>query len=207
MKRIYYLLFVTAALLGTANAQEPFVGEIIMVGYTFCPRGYTEAAGQLLAISSNNALFSLYGTTYGGDGRTTFALPDLRGRAPIGQGNGAGLSDYRLGQRGGVETVTLTQNELPSHTHSATTNVTVTLKADPNSGDSDDPTGAVPAKERRSDIYSGDTPSVDMSSDAATANATTTVGNAGGNLAHENRMPYLTMRYCVALVGIYPSRN
>ncbi len=140
-----------------ATAQEYFVGEIRMFGTSFCPRDWTEANGQILSIDQYVTLFSLLGTTYGGDGRTTFALPDLRGRVPISQGQGAGLSNYQLGQSGGVEKI-----PPPS-------SVTVNVK---------------PAGE-----------------DGVTA-----IGQLGDN-SEDNRQPYLTMRYCIALVGIYPSRN
>ncbi len=170
---------------------DPFIGQIMLFGGNFCPRGWTAAEGQLLSISTNTALFSLYGTTYGGDGRTTFGLPDLRGRVPIGQGTGAGLSTYGEGQRGGQETVTLSEAQLPAHTH--------TLNADNDGGDSDTPSGNHLGSERRSDIYSTDTSDASMNSGA--------IATTGGGLAHENRPPYLAMRYCVALTGIYPSRS
>ena len=100
-----------------AQASEPFIGEIRYFGYTFCPRGWANADGQLMAISSNSALFSLLGTTYGGDGRTTFGLPDLRGRSPLHVGNGPGLTPRSLGEKSGEETVTLTTTQIPSHSH------------------------------------------------------------------------------------------
>ena len=125
MKRIYYIFACLFILLNVqsikpAMAQEPLIGEIKLVGFTYCPRGWTDADGQLLSITDNAALFSLYGTTYGGDGRTTFALPDLRGRVPLHQGTGAGLSTYTMGQLGGAETVTLTTSQMPVHNHTFT---------------------------------------------------------------------------------------
>jgi len=104
----------------SSRGSEPFLGEICWIGFNFAPRGWALCDGQLLSISQNDALFSLLGTTYGGDGRTTFGLPDLRGRSPIHVGQGPGLSNYQWGQKGGVETVTLTINQMPSHTHAIT---------------------------------------------------------------------------------------
>lgn len=210
----------TGMLAGSGNAlacgPDPLLGSICAVGFNFCPRGFAEANGQLLAISQNTALFSLYGTIYGGDGRTTFALPDLRGRSAIGQGQGSGLPRYREGQRGGAESQTLNVANLPSHNHLATTTVdpvTVksTLRANSGEGDSDEPGGKVLAKRTRNRIYSTAGQDVDMSSDAisstATASATTTITPAGSSQPFNIRDPYLTIRYCVALQGIYPSRN
>lgn len=161
----------------TASAQVTFLGEIIEVGFTFCPVGTTEANGQLLAISSNDALFSLYGTTYGGDGRTTFALPDLRGRRAIGVGTGAGFSTYTLGAQGGVENVTLTPGEVPSHSHSVAELTT--------------PQGSDPGL-------------VIRQGGGATTEDT---GFTGGSQSHFNVPPYLVIRYCVATEGVFPSRN
>ncbi len=178
--------------LSSASAQAtPLLGQVMLVGFNFCPRGWVAAEGQLLNISSYSALFSLYGTIYGGDGRTTFGLPDLRGRVPIGQGQGAGLQDYNEGARGGAETVTLSEAQLPAHRH--------TLNADNDGGDSDTPSGNFLGSERRSDIYSTDTSDASMNSGA--------IATTGGGLAHENRPPYLAMRYCVATEGIFPSRS
>lgn len=191
--------------LGTATvqAQDPFIGELKLFGYNFCPRGWTEAAGQLLPISQNQALFSLYGTQYGGDGRTTFALPDLRGRAPIGFGNGPGLGNYAVGQKGGTENITITAANMPSHNHSATT--ASTLKASNGNGQANTPEGNILASDRKSKIYSADQVDVKMGSSAV--QSVTTIGNTGGNQGIAKRSPYLAMRWCVALQGIFPSRN
>lgn len=171
------------------------VGSICLVGFNFCPRGFTEANGQLLAISEYSTLYSLFGTAYGGDGRTTFALPDLRGRAPIHLGQGPGLSDYRLGQKGGLEAVTITTAQMPSHNHTAT------LKAGSNVRSTEITDRNVLANTRQTAVY-GTAPGNVRLNEASLA-----VANNGGGQAHENRQPYLTMRYCVALTGIYPSRN
>ena len=202
---------------GPARAQsDPFIGEIMLVPYNFCPRGWAEAAGQILQISQNTALFSLLGTNYGGDGRVTFALPDLRGRVPVGVGMGPGLSEIELGDQGGQETAQLTTNQLPAHTHSATTQVT--LRASDADGNSADPTGRVLARANKdkssgsgksaaanTSIYNGGPSNVDIGATAATAQ--TTVGSAGSGQAFSVVDPYLGLRYCIALVGIFPSQN
>jgi microcystin-dependent protein len=171
-------------------ASEPFIGEIMWVGYNFCPRGWANADGQLLQIAQNTALFSLYGTTYGGDGRTTFALPDLRGRVSIHTGQGPGLSSYTLGSEGGQEAVALTVNELPAHSHAVNASSDATDK---------NASGSVPGSPKKK-FY--DSPlNADTTWDASA------VGMTGDGAAHENRAPYLTLRACVALQGLYPSRN
>lgn len=182
-----------------ASAQAtPFIGQIMPVGYTFCPRGFADADGQLLSIAQNTALFSLYGTTYGGDGRTTFALPDLRGRVPIHVGQGPGLTDRRLGSRSGSETNTLSVLNLPAHNHTAAVNINNTVPAD-----SGNPTLNHFARSANR-IYQnteGASPGATMAPD------TVTIGNTGGGQAVNNMQPYQVIRYCVALQGIFPSRN
>ena len=173
-----------------AVADEPFIGEIMWVGYNFCPRGWADADGQILPISGNDALFSLFGTIYGGDGSTTFALPDLRGRVPVHTGEGPGLSDYLLGQKGGREEVTLTTNEMPAHNHMINA-----------SG------GAISKNAAGSILGSPSKKIYDATANATTTLHGTAVSDAGGDAAHENRPPYLTLRACVALVGIFPSRD
>lgn len=175
--------------------SDPFLAEIIMFGGNFAPRGWALCDGQLLPISQNQAVFSLLGTTYGGDGRTTFALPDLRGRAAIHPGTGPGLSPYRLGQRGGAETVNLTTAQIPSHTHSAS----VTLHANTGGGDDNDPTARYPG-EGANDFYA-DGQNVDMGAPSVA------VGNTGGSQPHTNIEPYLCVNFIIALQGIFPSRN
>jgi microcystin-dependent protein len=171
--------------------SEPFIAEIRIFAGNFAPRSWAFCDGQLLPISQNTALFSLIGTTYGGDGRTTTALPNLQGRAPMHPGNGAGLSQRRLGQQGGVESVLLTQTELPAHNH--------TLKAGGNTA-----AGVVA------------TPVGNTIGFAATAmgyttpnNLTTMAGlpNAGGSQGHNNMQPFMAMNFIIALQGIYPSRS
>lgn len=186
--------------------MDPFIGEIVMFGGNFAPRGWAFCDGQLLSIAQNTALFSILGTTYGGDGRTTFALPDLRGRAPIGPRQGPGLSDYRLGQRGGVETVTLNITQMPSHSHVATS--VSKLHGQSASGDDDAISSGVSIASGSgtgSEIFSSQPPNTEMNAGSVTT--TTTTLNQGGNLAHNNMQPYLAVNYIIALVGIFPSRN
>lgn len=189
-------LALTAALPNAhACGSEAYISQVCLMASNFCPRGTAEAAGQLLAISQNTALFSLLGTTYGGDGRVTFALPDLRGRVPVGVGQGPGLSSIVDGQVAGAETASLTPAQMPAHTHGAT------LRGTASAGTTDSPAGAVPAKLARSNIYSG---SVADSAMGATA---ITIATAGGSQPVNLRNPYLGMRYCIVMEGIFPSRN
>lgn len=172
--------------------SEPFLGEIKMFAGNYAPRGYALCDGQLLAISQNDALFSLFGTTYGGDGRTTFGLPGLRGRIPIHQGSGPGLSNRRLGSKGGAENVTLLEAQLPSHNHQLQGATTGALGVDP--------AGALPGS-TSGDLYNeSDPPNIDFAPAAVLA-------TTGGTTQHTNLMPTLCINYIVALVGIYPSRN
>jgi len=192
------------------GSGESFLASMCVFAGNFAPRGYAFAQGQLLSISQNTALFSLLGTIYGGDGRTTFALPDTRGRVVIGAGSGPGLSSYKLGARGGVERVTLSTAQMPSHTHVATTTATGSAIAHANaSGNVDTPSGNVWSRVARDNIYSSSTPDVTMSAAAITMSisSSTTNANTGGGLSHENRMPYIAMNWIIVLQGIFPSRN
>lgn len=172
--------------------MEGYIGQVILFAGNFAPRNWAFCDGQLLPIAQNAALFSIIGTIYGGDGRTTMALPDLRGRVAIGPRNGPGLSDYRQGQRGGVETVTLNVNEIPSHTHAAA------LATSAGPADAAQAAGHYLATSR-ADVYS-QTP-------GGPSLAGLTIGNTGGNLSHENRMPYLAINYIICMFGIFPSRG
>ena len=196
-------LVATPILTTPAQASEPFLGQIMIVGFNFAPRGWSTCAGQLLAISSNTALFSLLGTTFGGDGRTNFALPDLRGRTAFGggMGSGPGLSPINQGQRGGLNRVTLTVLQIPSHNHTATGVVRATSAA----GNTEDPAGNVLAQENREDQYrnGGQVPDVNMAADTVNV----TVNHNGGGQGHENMPPYLGLYHNIALQGIFPSRN
>ncbi len=181
--------------------SEPFVGEIRMFAGNFAPRNWAFCNGQLLAVAQNQMLFSLLGTTYGGDGRTTFGLPDLRGRQAIHAGQGPGLSNCRQGQGGGAETVTLTEAQMPSHTHTASAEV----KAVNAGGNQSAPGGHAWAADPRgaTNMYSDATPDTDMKADLVAG----TAQNAGGGQTHENRPPYLPINYIIAMDGIYPSRS
>ena len=173
---------------------EPFLGEIEFFAFPTPPKGWAACAGQLLAIDQNQALFTLLGTTYGGDGMKTFALPDLRGRLPLGQGQGRTLENYALGQAGGQESVTLTVQQIPGHTHP----VNASDKPDVN------PVGS-PAGNLLS--LAGNPSPIEMYGNGNPAPmAASTVANAGGGQAHENRMPYLALNPCIAITGEFPNR-
>ncbi len=171
--------------------SEPYVGEIRMFAGNFAPRGWAFCDGQLLAVSQNDALFSLLGTIYGGDGRTTFGLPDMRGRIPVHAGTGPGLSARRLGTKAGQESVTLTVNQTPAHTH----DVTALTEA----GTQDSPHSAMLAASSTVRMYRNGAPNVDM--------AAAMVGNNGGSQGHNNLMPTVCVHFIIALFGIYPSRT
>ncbi len=173
--------------------SEPFLGQIQPFGFNFAPRGWALCDGQLLSISSNTALFSLLGTMYGGDGRTTFGLPDLRGRVALHMGSGPGLTPRSIGQQGGSETNTLTTNNLPSHNHVAT------LRARAEDGTSSKPEGNLLAGGQQ--IYGTGTQDANMSTEAIS------VSNTGNGQAVNNMEPFLVINWCIALQGTYPSRN
>ena len=182
-----------------AHAAEPFIGQIDTFGFNFPPRGWAHCDGQLLAISQNNALFALLGTTYGGDGRTTFGLPDLRGRTAIHPGTGPGLPTVTWGQRGGAASRVITVANLPAHNHAASAAVHATNTR----GNSADPTGHIHASKPRTNIYSDAAPDVTMSPSAITV----TTANTGGGQALDIRDPFLGVHHSIALVGLFPSRN
>ena len=173
--------------------SEPFVGEIRMFAGNFAPRGWAFCDGQLLAVNQNDALFSLLGTIYGGDGRTTFGLPDLRGRIPIHAGTGPGLSPRRLGSKGGAENVTLTTNQLPNHNHA--------MQAVAAAGNATSPQGAHLAN------AAGGNPFLNPATSTTTNMSGSAVGNAGGGQSHTNLMPTLCVNFIIALFGIFPSRQ
>jgi microcystin-dependent protein len=171
--------------------SEPFVGEIRMFAGNFAPRGWAFCDGQLLAVSQNDALFSLLGTIYGGDGRTTFGLPDMRGRIPLHAGTGPGLSERRLGSKGGSENETITTNQLASHTHD--------FNAVTTAGTGDSPAGKMTATPPTARLYRATAPNVNFNSNS--------ISNTGGSRSHTNLMPTLCIHFILALVGIYPSRQ
>ncbi len=183
-------------------STEPFVGEIKTFGFNFAPRGYMTCQGQLLSIAQNTALFSLLGTTYGGDGQTTFALPDLQGRVPIGQGQGPGLPDYTMGEEAGSESVSLTVGNLPAHIHSGQ-GITAMIPVSTSGGDQSDPTGGFIANQG-TDIYSSvSTPGKFYGT--VPVNGNTGVTGSGYPVGIMN--PYLVLNYSIATEGIFPSRN
>ena len=175
-----------------ASAQDMYLGEIRLFGFNFCPVGWTPANGQILPIAQNSALFSLYGTVYGGNGTTTFALPNLTGRAPYGAGTTPGLPPTVIGQLYGNSTVTLATANLPAHTHQ--------LNGSSAADTVSSPAGALLATFSGGNIYAaaGSPPNSPMS--------TTAIGNTGGNQPVNTQSPALALTWCVATVGIYPSR-
>lgn len=178
---------------------QPYVGEIRIFAGNFPPAGWAMCDGQLMQISENETLFNLIGTTFGGDGQVTFAMPDLRGRIPIHQGTGTGLTTRTLGESIGVETVTLTQTQIPDHTHSfQATTALATATA---------PTGAMlatPSSPTTGYLYLSGTASGTVNNAAPAADA---VGSTGSGQPHDNLMPYLGVNYIISLFGIFPSQN
>ena len=188
-------------------SQATFVGQILLFPFNFPPRGFAFCQGQLLPISQNTALFSLLGTMYGGDGRTNFALPDLRGRVPMAFGQGPGLSAYEQGTAGGSDTIALTANEMPAHTHAMTHALTATARCKNGTGNQRTPVGAVPAIEAMgvTATYSDSVPDANMRTGAIGVSGAT--AGAGSSQPHDNRQPYLVLSYCIALQGVFPPRS
>ncbi|WP_019987748.1 phage tail protein [Rudanella lutea] len=174
--------------------MEVFIGMIGLFGFNFPPKDWAFCNGQLLSISQNSALFALLGTTYGGNGQTTFALPDLRGRTPIGMGNGPGLTPRTIGEMSGSENVTLLQTQMPQHNH--------LMNVSNLAGTNTSPENSVIAVAS----VSGE-PLAGYSSTIDTTANPMAIGMAGGTQPHNNMQPYLAMNYCIALYGIFPSRN
>jgi len=194
-KKIFTLLVLFLSFMGL-KAQQPYIGEIRMFAGNYAPNGWAICDGSLISIADNDVLFALIGTTYGGDGQTTFALPDLRGRAPIHQGNG-----YVIGQMGGTETVTLTANQIQSHTHAGSLMLGVSNQG----GNVDTPVGNVtavnPARGKEfSTVSNGTMALVGFSANAATS-------AVGGNQPHENMKPFVAVNYIISLYGIFPTQN
>jgi microcystin-dependent protein len=192
--------------------MDSFISTILIWPPNFAPTGWALCAGQLLAINQNAALFSLVGTTYGGNGTTNFALPDLRSRVPLGAGQGTGLSPYNLGQVGGTENVTLTTSTLAAHTHTATpAGLAASTPAVTTGGTTNQPSPSValaaPTDSARNplNIYSNATPNQNLA--PGTVTGSITVGQAGGGQPHTNIQPYLGVNYIIALQGIFPSRS
>jgi microcystin-dependent protein len=176
--------------------MEPFLGMIAMFGFNFAPRGWAFCNGQSMSIAQNSALFSLLGTTYGGNGTTTFNLPNLQSRVPIGMGTGPGLSNYQIGQQGGSETVTLISTEMPQHNHLMTA-----------SGDGPTQATATGASLASQGRTGGTMPIIYASGATTPVNMASTTSIAGGSQPHNNMQPYLAINYSIATTGIFPSRN
>lgn len=170
--------------------SDPFIGEIRLVGFNFAPAGWALCDGQLLSIAENDALFTLIGTTYGGDGENTFALPDFRSRIPIHQGTGSSGTTYTIGENAGTETVTLTVNQIPAHAHPA--------QAQSGAGNQAGPGGNIWASSNLNQ-YNSSAADSDMNAQAITS--------TGGSQPHDNMMPFLTINFVISLFGIYPSQN
>tara|TARA_R110001599_G_scaffold259423_1_gene459954 strand:+ start:399 stop:1010 length:612 start_codon:yes stop_codon:yes gene_type:complete len=178
-----------------AQVDTQYIGQISAFAGNYCPRNWAGADGTILPINQNTALFSLFGTYYGGNGTSTFALPDLRGRRPVGFGNGPGIGSYAMGESSGSTQFTLTTNNLPNHNHIGT------MRAAATQGDTKNPNDNSLASTAGSQIYHTGSPTVNMDV------GTVVMNNNGGNQPVYKESPYLVMRWCVALYGIYPSRN
>ena len=191
--------------------MEPFIGQVVMFGGNFAPRGWAYCDGQLLSINQNQALFSILGTTYGGDGRTTFALPDLRGRTPVGQGHGPGLGNRPLGQRSGTEYNILTANQLPAHSHSADiTPLTFTpfVQINTNEAEEVSPVSQYLADAESEKMYaSAPTAGAKLKGTVAGLTGAIQIANQGGSQQFNNMQPWEAVHYIIALVGLFPSRN
>ncbi len=174
--------------------SNPFLAEIRIFGFNFAPHGWAFCAGQTLAISQNTALFSLLGTTYGGNGTSSFALPDLRGRGALHSGQGPGLSNYVLGQFGGTENVTLLTSEIPQHSHALAASSSLA-------------TVSTPASDTTLARSSGGLLAYDGTATPGTALSPQAVSVSGGSQPHNNLMPYLAVNFCIAMSGIFPARN
>ena len=179
--------------------SSPFVAEIRMFGFNFAPVGWAQCNGQLLPISQNTALFSLLGTQYGGNGESTFALPNLQGSAPVAAGQGPGLSAYDLGQPGGTESITLLSSEMPAHAHflnAVGSNATAAAPANANLAKGRYSTGTTAGAVA---FYTTQAPNVQMNPQA--------VGASGSGFPHNNCMPYMVVNFCIALQGVFPPRS
>ena len=183
---------------------DPYLGQLMLVGFGFNNRGWNNCDGQLLPISQYSALFSLFGTMYGGDGRTTFGLPDLRGRVAIHVGTGPGLPTYRQGQRAGEPTVTLNITQIPSHNHALGGNANASLHGRTDQANAQTPTDTFLGG-HEGYVSGQTTPNATLHANSVSLSGTTE--NNGGSREHDNMQPYLVLRYLVAMVGIYPSRS
>lgn len=184
-------------------STEPFIGEIKLLAFNFAPRGYQTCGGQILSIAQNTALFSLLGTTYGGNGVQTFALPNLQGRMPIGQGQGAGLPSYVMGEMSGVTNVSILTSNLPAHVHTLNA-ASVQLKASTANADEASPQGNFPATAGTA-MYTGDGATPGTFTGGTVISGTTDITGSSMPIGIMN--PYLVLNYSIAIQGIFPSRN
>lgn len=214
MKKLATTFFAAMTLMGTtasdAKAElDPFIGTIIQVGENFCPRGWMETRGQLLPIAQYSALFSLLGTTYGGDGRTTFGLPDMRGRFGMRFGHGPGLTNRIRGEKSGIPSTTQTILTLPSHSHQILGTVTATVAASSNPPDVSSPANAYkPTFPAGQPVYAETgTLDLEMGEDSVQFTHNVTLSNTGGQQPVNNMQPFLGMKSCIAIEGVYPSRS
>jgi microcystin-dependent protein len=192
MKKLFFLGLFMILSFGKTKAQDGFIGEIRMFAGNFAPKNWAFCQGQILSIAQNTALFSILGTTYGGNGTTTFALPDLSGRVPVGVGQGPGLTPRQLGEINGTETVTLTTAQMPMHNH--------TVNAVTTEGNQNLPTGNLPANTKTLDKEYSD-------ANTNTTMKSTMVNPAGGSQPFSVMQPSLGMNYIICLYGVYPARN
>jgi len=197
MKKLSILAFIMVSFSFSSllKAQQPFVGQIMFVPYNFAPNGWHECDGSLLPISEYEVLFTLIGTTYGGDGQSTFAVPNAKGKVIIDDGQGTGLSPYVIGQTAGVESVILTTNQMPNHSHS--------VLASTADGNQNSPTNGIPANTKILDKeYSNSTDSA-----SKVVMKPGMIAVSGGNQPHDNMMPTLSMKCVISLFGVFPSQN
>ncbi|MBV6881917.1 tail fiber protein [Epilithonimonas ginsengisoli] len=197
MKKLSILAFIMVSFSFSSllKAQQPFVGQIMFVPYNFAPNGWHECDGSLLPISEYEVLFTLIGTTYGGDGQSTFAVPNAKGKVIIDDGQGTGLSPYVIGQTAGVESVTLTTNQMPNHSHS--------VLASTADGNQNSPTNGIPSNTKILDKeYSNSTDSA-----SKVVMKPGMIAVSGGNQPHDNMMPTLSMKCVISLFGVFPSQN
>jgi len=185
---------------------DPFIGEIRAFGFNYAPENWALCHGQHIEINQNPALYALLGIQYGGDGRISFCLPDLRGRVAIGHGNGPGLSYRNLGQMGGYERFVLTNQQMPSHSHIITHNLKADLRCSDGSGEKPTPVGTT-ISEAENNAFNDDSPNQDMKSGSVMLEGDITAQNSGGNQPCDNMQPYLVINYCIALDGYFPRRS
>jgi len=184
---------------------DPFIGEIRAFGFNYAPMNWAFCMGQRIDISQNQALYALLATYYGGDGIKYFQLPDLRGRVAIGHGNGPSLSNRNLGQMGGQERVVLTNQQMPSHSHAITHSLKADLRCSDGSGKKTSPVATAIA-EAENKAFNDDSPNQDMKSGSVTLEGDITAQNSGDSQPHDNMQPYVVINYCIALIGLWPSR-